>query len=560
MLNFPPFYWQTTRKSVVSFGNIFKDITLVKYNASTRAEIERRIVPITYAGKENYLKRLLQAPNLPVPVEIKLPQMSFELVSLAYDPTRKLQSNLLNYNQTAEGSASQYMGVPYNLSFDLYIYIRNIDDGLQIVEQIFPFFGPDFTLTMDFIDEMNITRNVPIILNNVQMPTEYEGDATDVERRLIWTLNFTMMTNFYGPVNAPGGPITETITNLIDLSTSPGDQLVLDTANTSLGNFAPGEIVYQGVSLSQANAVGNVIYWNASGGQLTISLVSGTFVTNSNVYGTNFGSTVQVISIPNSVVYAKIIDTPVPNTANNIDDDFGFSTEIIEFPYAGSYIPLPGPTPGGGGSGGGNGGGGGSGGSGGNYQVDVYSNGILQQSNAAINFINTTDSTFLVEANGALVDVAFVDSLAQTAYNIATLAYAEANSVSGNNTNFNILTANNLFIGTIANFTTVSGSIVANGAAYILDSFAASQFNTVKYMAQLSAPGYAGGSLQSTEILCMQDGTNTLMTEYATLLNLASLGYFSTTISGGSFQLIFNTYSLSNAVINYKALRNALST
>src|SRR5208283_2415469 len=120
------------------------------------------------------------------------------------------------------------------------IYIRNIDDGLQIVEQILPFFTPDYTLEMNFIDVMNISHNVPIILDNVQMDTEYEGDATEVERRLIWTLHFTMQTTFYGPIES-SGVIKETITNINNLVTDQGDQVNLVIANTPLGNFAIGE-------------------------------------------------------------------------------------------------------------------------------------------------------------------------------------------------------------------------------------------------------------------------------------------------------------------------------
>ena len=336
MLGFDPFYYQTIRRNVVCFGNIFKDIELVKYNANNRHELSRRTVPLVYAGKENYLTRLitLPTPDLPAPVEAVLPSMSFMITSLQYDASRKLQSSLQNF--TGGGSAgsvnTQYLGVPYNLGFQLLIYIRNVDDGLQILEQILPFFNPDYTLTMSFIDEMNIVRNIPLILNNTDIPTEFEGAASDVERRLVWTLNFTMQTYLYGPISS-GKVITKATANVIYFSQSPEDKdaVVLTTANTPLGNFALGETVYQGISLPQANAVGTVSNWNYAGGQLTVTITSGEFTANSNVYGTNENSSVLVLDVPDQLLLATIVNTIDPANAN-INSDFGFITTITEFP------------------------------------------------------------------------------------------------------------------------------------------------------------------------------------------------------------------------------------
>jgi hypothetical protein len=335
MLGYDPYYFQTIRRNVVVFGNIFKDITLVKYNATSRAEIDRRTVPLVYTGKENYLTRLATLPTLPAPVELVLPSMSFIITSLVYDATRKLQSNLQNFNQqdgTNSSVNTQYMGVPYNLGFELDIYIRNIDDGLQILEQILPFFNPDYTLTMSFIDEMNIVRNVPLILNNAQIPTEFEGAANETERRLVWTLNFTMQTYLFGPVSS--GPVITTATaNTIYFSQGLEDEeaLTLTTSNTPFGNFALGETVYQGTSLPTANAVGTVSNWNYTSGQLTVTIVSGEFVPDQNVHGVNNNASVNVIDVPDQLILVTDVETVTPANAN-INSDFGFITTITEFP------------------------------------------------------------------------------------------------------------------------------------------------------------------------------------------------------------------------------------
>jgi hypothetical protein len=335
VLGFNPYYFQTIRRNVICFGNIFKDITLVKYNNNNRAEIDRRTVPLTYAGKENYITRLLNTPDLPASVEMVLPGMAFMITSLAYDKSRKLQSNLQNFNQQNGSNTSvntQYMGVPYNLGFELSIFIRNIDDGLQILEQILPFFNPDYTITMSFVDEMNIVRNVPLILDNVQIPTEFEGSATDTERRLQWTLNFTMQTYLFGPVSS--GAIIKTATaNTIYFSQGANDQeaLVLVTSNTPFGNFTLGEIVYQGTSLPAANAIGSVSNWDYRTGSLTVTITSGVFTPNANVIGTNNNGSVEVLSVPQQLILVTDVETITPTNAN-IYSDFGFTSTITEFP------------------------------------------------------------------------------------------------------------------------------------------------------------------------------------------------------------------------------------
>ena len=335
MLSNQHFYYQTVRRNVVTFGTLFKDITLVKYNADNRSEIDRRVVPLTYAGKENYLNRLLNTPDLPATIEMVLPAMSFELTGLAYDPNRKLQSGLQNFAKVSGSNSSvynQYVGTPWNLNFALNIYIRNIDDGLQIVEQILPYFNPDYTLTMSFIDEMSIVKNIPVILDTVQMDTQYEGAAEDTERRLVWTLNFTMQTYFYGPVYT-GGIIKQATANTFYFADNAADQsaLVLTTANTPLGGFKLGEVVYQGTSLAQANAIGTVSNWNYKSGQLAVTITQGKFVANANVYGALSSGSVEILSVPKDLQLVKDVETIKPATAN-ITDDFGFVTTITEFP------------------------------------------------------------------------------------------------------------------------------------------------------------------------------------------------------------------------------------
>jgi hypothetical protein len=131
-----------------------------------------------------------------------LPRMGFEISSLSYDSSRKLQrvGKLKNVN-TSDASKQyyQYNPVPYNLSFNLYSFTATAEDGLCIIEQILPYFQPDYTVTVNAIPAMGIKRDVPITLNSVDYQDTYDGSFTQ-RRAVNYTLNFTAKTYLYGPI------------------------------------------------------------------------------------------------------------------------------------------------------------------------------------------------------------------------------------------------------------------------------------------------------------------------------------------------------------------------
>lgn len=206
MLN-QKFYWGTIRKSVIAFGNLFNNIYIDRLNSS--GEVTQTLkVPLSYSPKSKFLARISAIPNAPEikPVEVIVPRMAFEMVGIQYDPNRKIslvqQSRTVNSNSTATLN-TQYAPTPYNIDVNLYAYTKNQDDGLQIIEQILPYFNPDFNLTLNTIPELNIKNDLPVLLNSVQYEDDYEGDFTQ-RRAIIWTLNFTLKLNFFGPVNKQG--------------------------------------------------------------------------------------------------------------------------------------------------------------------------------------------------------------------------------------------------------------------------------------------------------------------------------------------------------------------
>jgi hypothetical protein len=131
--------------------------------------------------------------------------MGFEMLSIAYDPMRRVSLVQQNraVNNTTTTLNAQYAPTPYNIDINLYAYTKNQDDGLQIIEQILPYFNPDFNLSLNAIPALGIKNDLPVLLNSISYEDEYEGDFSQ-RRAIVWTLNFTLKLNYFGPVNKQG--------------------------------------------------------------------------------------------------------------------------------------------------------------------------------------------------------------------------------------------------------------------------------------------------------------------------------------------------------------------
>jgi len=199
------FYNQSLRKYIVMFGNMFNDIVVQRLNNSGTT-IQTINVPIAYGPKEKFLVRLAQDPDLDRQVAIQLPRIGFEVTGYTYDPTRRLQHTIRNAKVSATDPnviSYQWTPVPYNLAVTLSIFVRNADDGAQILEQILPYFGPEWTNSVNLIPSMGIKMDVPTVLNDVSVEDSYEGDFV-TRRALIYSLSFTIKGYFYGPVRNSG--------------------------------------------------------------------------------------------------------------------------------------------------------------------------------------------------------------------------------------------------------------------------------------------------------------------------------------------------------------------
>ena len=200
------FYHKQIRNTVIAFGTIFNNINIKRLDSSGNP-LQNIRVPLTYSPKEKFIARLDQQSDLTgsdSSVAITLPRMAFDITGYAYDGSRKLNKNqkitAVTTNSDTSKLNSQFMPVPYDVTFELNAFTANSDDGLQIIEQILPYFQPDYTVTMILDRTMDTKRDIPFILESVDYEDSYQGTLTSL-RRIIYSLKFTAKIYLYGPIS-----------------------------------------------------------------------------------------------------------------------------------------------------------------------------------------------------------------------------------------------------------------------------------------------------------------------------------------------------------------------
>ena len=195
------FYHEIIRKTVIAFGTLFNDIH-VRHQDQAGNDISDIKVPVAYGPRQKFLARITQQAELNKATQITLPRMSFEITNISYDSSRK--AGITQTFKAADSSDGDkvkkvFMPVPYNLGFELNILVKLQDDGLQILEQILPFFQPGFNLSIDLVKSIGEKRDIPMVLNSIQQQDDYEGDFS-TRRALIYTLSFTAKTFMFGHI------------------------------------------------------------------------------------------------------------------------------------------------------------------------------------------------------------------------------------------------------------------------------------------------------------------------------------------------------------------------
>ncbi len=362
MLSNPHFYNRTIRKVVVAFGTIFNDIDLIRYQQDGTAK-ERFRVPLTYGPKEKYITRIKSDPNLTKSVLTVVPRISFNLNGLTYDPNRKQISTIQNFAKGPSSSSlkTQYIGVPYDFQFSLSIYVRNTEDGTQILEQILPSFTPDFTVTVDFVNDVAENVDIPIILNSVSSTEDYEG-SMDTTRLLLWDLEFTAKGYIFPRVNDDGSSklIRVVNTNFYDLNSANANSRIAnimttpDPINADIDDeFGFSQVITEyidGVDVDPNPLPGTGTLYNASapvslGTQGTpFDPGSGTTLTGTNVIAGLYRSKYKGYfdDVPtwfhNRTPMSTIVDTIISFADTTADDNFSMQwLGYFKPPSTGNY-------------------------------------------------------------------------------------------------------------------------------------------------------------------------------------------------------------------------------
>jgi len=170
------FYHEHLRRYIIVFGTMFNNVVVSR--KTSEGAVDKRIkVPISYSPRDKMLARVETDANLNKPTAVSLPRMGFEVTSMTYAGERKMKTTQ-KYTIKSDTNPSErnlvYAPVPYDVNFQLSIMVKSAEDGTQILEQILPFFTPEWTNTVQLIDNLDIKMDVPLVLLSVVSDDTYD--------------------------------------------------------------------------------------------------------------------------------------------------------------------------------------------------------------------------------------------------------------------------------------------------------------------------------------------------------------------------------------------------
>ena len=330
---FEYFYHEILRRTIISFGTLFNGITIqTKDNSGNIVSTAK--VPLAYGPTQKFLARLEQQADLNKGTAMTLPRMSFEFTGLTYDPTRKVTTTQqFTYKDPTDGSLQKkgYMPVPYNMAFELSVMTKLNDDALQIVEQILPYFQPAYNLSVKLTEDGE-NRDIPIVLENINMQDDYEGDFS-TRRVLLYTFRFTAKTYLFGPVSKASTDIIKSVRVSYLAGNDPTDatrdlsytvkpralKSYTGTTTTTLSADLAADSDYAEVADGTTLSTGS--YLDIEGEQVYVRSISGNKITlNRGQDGTD-----AVAHLNGTAVRAI---TAADNALVQFGDDFGFDGSI----------------------------------------------------------------------------------------------------------------------------------------------------------------------------------------------------------------------------------------
>ena len=335
------YYHTLLKKYVIYFGSLFNDIVIERRD-NDESLIQSITVPIAYGPKQKFIARMEEDLKAERSIAITLPRISFEITAINYDAGRKLNnqqkiviqnpinSNEYNYVHTL---------IPYNITFSLSVYSKNIEDNLQVVEQILPYFAPEWTSSIILIPDLDLAMDIPVVLQNVVMSDRYEG-SMETPRYIVNTMQFVMKGWLCGPIRNIG-IIKRTTVNISKLGGTFVDLYVTSNTNPA---FLQGDRIYQ-TNGKRITARGVVEYSTES--YVQVGDVSGNFnSTNTIISSTSLRRADVTNVIVNTAIDSTITITPglfangsptsnselsIPIEYIKSTDDYGISIDISEY-------------------------------------------------------------------------------------------------------------------------------------------------------------------------------------------------------------------------------------
>lgn len=338
------FYHEIIRKTVIGFGTLFNNVEIrTKNSDGTFAQVMK--VPLAYGPMSKFLALIEQQASYKNRVAITLPRMSFEMIGLSYDASRKTTITQTFQSGNQSTPKKVYMPVPYNINFTLSIATKQNDDMLQIVEQILPYFQPALNLTINLVSAIGEKKDIPVILDSITMATDYEGDFED-RSTIIYNLNFTAKSYIFGAIaSETSGLIKKVDVDMYsnvnkaaprEMRYSVSPRAIKDYDNDSITAIVEDvDIKETIISLNDASTFSVDDYIEIGSETMEIISIDGNTVkVKRGIEGTGpqkhyIGDAVNAITASD--------DAQIP-----LGDDFGFNETISYFTDFKSYNPVTG--------------------------------------------------------------------------------------------------------------------------------------------------------------------------------------------------------------------------
>lgn len=327
---FEYFYNEILRRTIISFGTLFNDIS-IKHTDSDDNTVSVVKIPLSYGPTQKFLARIEQSPDLNKPFAITLPRMSFEFTGLTYDPSRKVTTTstfVVKDPNDGKETKKSYMPVPYNMQFELAIMCKLNDDALQIVEQILPYFQPAYNVSVELVQGLQEKRDIPVVLENITMQDDYEGDFSS-RRVLLYTLRFTAKTYLFGPATKATKDIIKkaTVSYLTGTDTSNTTrEIAYSVEPRAIKNYTGNATTTLAEDITRAKTSFNVVdasgltentYVDLNGEEIFITKIAGNKI---NVKRGQDGTTITDHLTGEEIFIIDAADTALIETG----DDFGF--------------------------------------------------------------------------------------------------------------------------------------------------------------------------------------------------------------------------------------------